>query len=49
MWKNNKYNTISMNDVEKYDKYEIDQELKCRFNGHKHPGIIKFIGKLFSN
>ena len=44
-WKNNKYNTISMNDVEKFDSYELDQTVRCQFNSNKFPGTVKLIGK----
>ncbi len=48
LWDNNMYNIIPMNDVQKFDAYEIDQKVKCKFNGNKYPGAIKFIGKFFS-
>ena len=44
MWMNDKYNTISMNDIQKFDTYMLEQVVKCRFGNGKHPGTIKCIG-----
>ncbi len=44
-WKNaEKYNSITMNDVEKLDDYELDSIVNVKFNGKNYKAYIKFIG-----
>ena len=44
-WKNGeKYNSITMNDVEKLDDYELNSIINVKFNSKNYKAYIKFIG-----
>jgi hypothetical protein len=44
-WKNGeKYNSITMNDVEELDDYELNSIINVKFNSKNYKAYIKFIG-----
>lgn len=45
-WKNelDKFHVVSMNDVEKKDKFTLNEEVRVKWNNKNHFAILLFIG-----